>query len=51
MIRNRLGLLIFGALVIAAPASTQCRPVASGTYFAKLESAGQVQVQKVVVAR
>ncbi len=27
------------------------RPVASGTYFAKLESAGQVQVRKVIVAR
>jgi hypothetical protein len=27
------------------------RPVASGTYFAKLESTGQVQVQKVSVAR
>jgi hypothetical protein len=27
------------------------RPVASGTYFAKLESAGQVQIRKVVVAR
>ncbi len=27
------------------------RPVASGTYFAKLEAAGQVQVRKVIVAR
>jgi hypothetical protein len=27
------------------------RPVASGTYFAKLESAGQVQVRKVIVTR
>lgn len=27
------------------------QPVASGTYFAKLESAGQVQVRKIIVAR
>ncbi|MGH7485274.1 MAG: T9SS type A sorting domain-containing protein [bacterium] len=26
-------------------------PVASGTYFARLESAGQTQVRKIVVAR
>ena len=27
------------------------RPVASGTYFARLESGGQVRVRKIVVAR